>query len=135
MSKIYLASPLFTPEEKKNVKTVANYLRKQGHEVFVPMEHQIENAWSYTNAEWAEMVFQEDKKGILDADFVVAIVYGMTDDAGTAWEIGFSYGIGKKVYVLPVNSTTYSLMIRGSASEYESQFFADDIKWENCLFS
>lgn len=136
VKKIYLASPLFTPEEKENVRKVARQLRAMNYDVFVPMEHEIEGAWNLSNAAWAQKVFEVDEKGIRDADMIVAIVYGMKDDAGTAWEIGYAKGLGKKVKLYPVNNTTYSLMIGCSVNDvfdvHENVFSAD---WSKCLLS
>ena len=116
MNKVYLASPFFNQEERDNVERVAKYWRDKGFEVYVPMEHEIENGWEMPNNTWARKVFVEDRNAIRECDFLLAITYGMNDDAGTAWEIGFAYGIGKPVFVIPINQTTYSLMVCQSAS-------------------
>ena len=112
--RIYLASPLFTPEERTHVKEVAYTLRKKGHRVYVPMEHEIKNAWEISNAKWGERVFDEDIKAIRNCDKVVAIYYGLYSDSGTAWEMGFAYGIGKPVEVINVAGQKISLMIANS---------------------
>lgn len=109
--KIYLASPLFTEYEKQEVTQVAASLRSIGHEVYVPMEHQIENAWDYSNSEWARMVFEEDVKAIQECDEVWCIYYGLYSDSGTAWECGFAYGIGKPVHLIDRSGTEVSLMV------------------------
>lgn len=62
--KIYLASPLFTDYERQKVKEWAARLRGCGREVYVPMEHSIENAWELPNYEWAKKVFDEDVKAM-----------------------------------------------------------------------
>lgn len=116
-NKFYLASPLFTEYERKRVAEVAEYWRGQGKEVYVPMEHTIENAWDYSNAEWAKMVFEEDVKAIREADAVLCIYYGLYSDSGTAWECGFAYGIGKPVVLLDEAGTEVSLMmVQGAAN-------------------
>lgn len=115
--KIYLASPLFTEYERKRVAEVAEYWRGMGKEVYVPMEHTIENAWDYSNDEWAKMVFDEDVKAIREADAVLCIYYGLYSDSGTAWECGFAYGIGKPVYLLDESGSEVSLMmVQGSSN-------------------
>jgi len=83
--KIYLASPLFTDYEKQKVKEVATSLREH-YEVYVPMEHQVDDAWKKANWIWAREVFEEDIKQIQECDFVVCIYYGLYSDSGTAWE-------------------------------------------------
>lgn len=112
--KIYLASPLFTPAERAHVQEVAYMLRKKGHSVYVPMENEIENAWEISNAEWGKRVFDEDVKAIRNCDKVVAIYYGLYSDSGTAWEMGFAYGIGKPVEVINEAGQKISLMIANS---------------------
>ncbi|MBQ7977665.1 MAG: hypothetical protein IJ301_03670 [Clostridia bacterium] len=52
--KIYLASGFFTEETRKTVILIAHNLRGAGHKVFVPMEHEIENAWNKPNRQWAK---------------------------------------------------------------------------------
>ena len=59
--KIYLASPFFNDNEIANIHRAAEILKAKGHEVFVPMEHDVENRESLTNAEWAEEIFKIDK--------------------------------------------------------------------------
>lgn len=119
MNKIYLASPLFNEKEKENIIKIAAVLRFRGYEVYVPMEHQIENAWDYPMNEWANLVFKEDVKAINEADRVVAIIYGMKDDAGTAWEIGYSFGLNKTVDVILASNERdiYSLMVLQSCDK------------------
>lgn len=113
---IYLASPFFTPEQRANVEEVAKFLRGCGEEVYVPMEHDIPNAWEKPNHQWSHEVFIEDTKAIRESNKVIAITYGMEDDAGTSWEIGFAYGLNKEIIVIPINNTTYSLMVYQSAN-------------------
>lgn len=114
---IYLAAPFFTKEQRKNVEELAAKLRSQGLEVFVPMEHTIPNAWELQNAKWGKAVFEMDVTHLCACSSVHAIVYGMQDDAGTSWEIGYAYAMNKPIYLHHANSTTYSLMIENSASD------------------
>lgn len=111
MTKIYLASPLFTEHEREQVATHANYLRSRGYEVYVPMEHQIEGAWDLTNHEWARKVFEEDVKAIKECDEVHCLYYGLYSDSGTAWECGFAYGINKPVRLFDLANNEVSLMV------------------------
>lgn len=115
MNKIYLASPLFTEYEREQVRQIAEALRADGNEVYVPMEHEIENAWSMSNADWGKAVFDEDVKAIRECDQVVCIYYGLYSDSGTAWECGFAYGIGKPVVLYDAASDEVSLMVVNGA--------------------
>jgi len=99
--KIYLAGAFFNTKDRATISFLADKLRKQGHEVYVPMEHDIPNAWDLTNKEWGKNVFLEDITAIQNCNAVVAVVTdGMNDDSGTIWEIGFAYGIFKHIYVI-----------------------------------
>ena len=73
--KIYLASPFFNDNEIANIHRAVEILKAKGHEVFVPMEHDVENRESLTNAEWAEEIFKIDKGGIDDCDAVVLLSF------------------------------------------------------------
>ena len=120
--KIYLASPLFTEYEKEKVAAVAEWLRSNGHDVYVPMEHSIENAWDYSNFDWARMVFEEDVKAIRACDEVWCIYYGLYSDSGTAWECGFAYALGKRVHLVDQSNNEVSLMMINGA-ENRKDFF------------
>lgn len=115
MNKIYLASPLFTEYEREQVRQVAEVLRADGNEVYVPMEHQIENAWEMSNADWGKAVFDADVAAIRNCDQVVCIYYGLYSDSGTAWECGFAYGIGKPVVLYDAAGDEVSLMVVNGA--------------------
>ena len=124
MEKIYLASPLFAEYERKKVQSVASLLRTSGFEVYVPMEHQIEDAWSYPNGTWGRMVFEEDVKAIRECDQVVCIYYGLYSDSGTAWECGFAYALGIPVKLIDESNDEVSLMmVNGSinASDFSGK--------------
>ena len=52
MKKMYLASPFFDSHELNIYKMVIAELRAKGYEVYVPQEHEIENAWEKPNFVW-----------------------------------------------------------------------------------
>ena len=115
--KIYLASPFFNSVERKRVQKIAELYRNMGHEVYVPMEHEVENAWDLPNHIWGSKVFADDVNAIRECDRVIAILnYGMTDDAGTCWEIGFAYGLNKPI-ILYTDNSLQSLMVMNSICE------------------
>ena len=121
MKKFYLASPFFTERQRDTVCKVANILRAAGHEVFVPMEHKIEDAWSYSPKEWAEKVFSMDVDAIRACDEMIALYYGLYSDTGTAFEIGYAYAAQMPVHVIPMNNPgeklDVSVMIASAAAE------------------
>ena len=113
--KIYLASPLFDEIQKDKIKRVVKRLRREGHEVYSPMEHQIPNAWALENYVWSKKVFDEDLRALNAADAVYAIYYGMDSDSGTSWEIGYACALKKQVNVFVSDEKNLqSLMIINS---------------------
>ena len=117
--KIYVASPLFTAEEKEVINEVATVLHHAGYETYLPMEHGVSDAGAYTNEEWARKLFILDKEAIDDCDAVLCIYYGMDSDSGTAWEVGYAYGKEKQVIIYHHYDTgieSGSLMICNGAS-------------------
>jgi len=100
--KIYLASSM-SAEFREYIKKAAEILRRTFKDVYVPMEHVITNAWDYPNNEWGLMVFEDDLKAINESDFVVLLNYGRKNTtAGCAWEAGYAFGQGKKVFVVDI---------------------------------
>lgn len=130
---IYLAGAFFNIVDRGTISQLANTLRKQGHVVYVPMEHPIENAWDISNKEWGKRVFIEDVDAIRKCDAVVAVVtHGMNDDTGTIWEIGFAYGINKPIYVIhnyQIKEGIASLMVWNSATRNFKLETMNDNKW------
>lgn len=113
--KIYIASDLFSKQRKDYINIVAKVLRTKGHEVFVPHEHQIENAHKLPNNEWAKLVFDIDLAELETANMVWYICEGMRGDIGSAWECGFAVGRNIPVYVdLYGDSDCVSLMVAQS---------------------
>lgn len=113
MRKIYLASPFFTEKELIVYKEVISLLRKlKDVDVFVPMEHEIKNGFDMENNVWANKVFNTDKKALYESDYVFVLNFGMYSDSGTAWEAGYAFAMGKKVYqVCCGENCDYSLMM------------------------
>ena len=108
--KIYLASSM-SGEKRTNMLKAVEILREMGHEVYNPCEHTIPHAWDYPNDEWGLMVFTNDVSAIQEADIVVALSYGRMSTAGANWEMGFAYGINKKVIIVEMTDEIMSLMV------------------------
>lgn len=122
--KIYLAGPFFKEYQRNLVNKYAKILREVGHEVYVPMEHEVEDAWSLPHHEWANKVFKADVDAIDRCDKVVALYEGWWSDTGTAWEIGYAYGIGTPVVLIPFgkaeeDNEALSVMIVNSVNNIE----------------
>jgi len=108
--KIYLATP-FLPERRSDMHVAKDILRNIGHEVYVPVENFIPNAWDYPNDEWGLMVFTSDVKAIDNCDVLVLLSYGRMGTAGCNWEAGYAYAKGKKVIVVEMTDRPMSLMV------------------------
>ena len=108
--KIYIAGSVAS-EYRSAVNEMTNRLREAGYNVYAPLEHSIENAWSWPNDEWGLQVFRMDVEAINACDIVVVLSWGrrMTT-AGTSWEHGYAYGIGKKILFVEMNDEEQSLM-------------------------
>lgn len=107
----YVASPFFNDREIENIRKIENILTEKGIDVFLPMEHDVSDKENLTNSEWAEKIFEIDKNGIEESDFVVLLYGGMYSDSGTAWECGYAYAIGKKIIVCLYEDVETNLMI------------------------
>jgi nucleoside 2-deoxyribosyltransferase len=113
MPKIYLASPLgFSPELKPYLERVKARLVELGYEVFDPWEQpfskaireasRIENhddrLAAYTRL--AQEIGAANENGIRESDTLLAVLDGAEVDSGTAAEVGFAVGIGRRAYGL-----------------------------------
>lgn len=130
MKKIYLASPFFNASELAVYKETITRLRSAGYKVHVPQEHEVENAWDYSNADWAKRVFEMDVEAIHASDVVMVLNFGMYSDSGTAWEAGYAAAFGKPVIqvLCGFENATYSLMMINGANKI---IFAENVQyWE-----
>lgn len=111
--KIYLAAPFGEKLSKmrSNAISAKELLEDKGFEVFAPWEYCIPHAWEYPNTEWGQMVFTNDVHAIDTCDYVVVLSYGRESTAGTNWEAGYAFGIGKKVIVVEMTDAVMSVMV------------------------
>ena len=123
--KIYIASAMFTEEQKKRINKHAKLLRALGHTVYVPHEFKVPDAKELTNEEWANAVFLEDVHQLNECDAVYYFCEGMEGDLGSAWECGYAYAKGKQIFVNELScNTEISLMVaqcsNNEISSYQS---------------
>lgn len=108
--KIYLAGSC-SSEQRTMMMKVAGRLREYDNtEVFCPFELKIPNAWDMSQEAWSQKVFDEDTCAIREADVVILITPGRESTAGTNWEQGFAYALGKSIYVFQITDKATSLM-------------------------
>ena len=123
--KIYIASAMFTEEQKERINKHAKLLRALGHTVYVPHEFKVPDAKELTNEEWANAVFLEDVHQLNECDAVYYFCEGMRGDLGSAWECGYAYAKGKQIFVNELSyDTEISLMVaqcsNNEISSYQS---------------
>lgn len=110
MKSVYLAAPFFSPQQKDRIAQVKAALGQNktidSTRIFIPHEYMYE-AQPMGSFEWQKATFQLDTSQIQNSDLVVAIIdYKMEEtkeneaDSGTAFEIGFAYGLNKPIAVV-----------------------------------
>lgn len=111
-SMAYIASPFFEDADRANAIRAAEIMRSKGIETYLPLEHKVKDAWDLPNYKWGEEVFKADIKAINRADTVIVLSYGRMASAGTSWEAGYAYGIGKRVVIVEMPGVNLmSLMV------------------------
>jgi len=104
--KLYFAGPLFTTPERTWNAEVTAALRAAGHEVFLPQEQEP--------GKDGPGIFATDVGGIDWADGLVAIMDGSDPDSGTAWEVGYAFGMKKPVVLVRTDFRA----LAGNAGDY-----------------
>lgn len=108
--KIYLAGPCDTENRTLMVNVAKNLKKLNDYDIYCPWELKIENAWDYSQEKWAQMVFDKDVRAIGECDAVIMISVGRESTAGTNWEQGYAYALGKPIYVIQTTKNSTSLM-------------------------
>lgn len=102
--KIYFASPLFSNMERIYNADVVSRIRNQypDVEVYLPQEQgDINDKSSYADS---VMIAKLDTQELLSSDLLIAVLDGITVDAGVASEIGVAYQAGIPVLGLYTDS-------------------------------
>lgn len=90
MAKIYFAAPLFCKAELDFNAGVADILRKNGHDVFLPQE--------VTGEYDSQVLFRNDVEHIDACDVFLFVMDGRVPDEGASFELGYAYA-KKKICV------------------------------------
>lgn len=108
---IYLAASL-SHDRRQSMYDALGILRNKGFKVYAPVEHFVENAWDWPNDKWGLQVFHSDIEAIRHCDLVVSLSWGrLQTSAGTTWEQGFAFGIGKKIILVEMTDHIQSVMV------------------------
>lgn len=88
MAKVYFAAPLFCKAELDFNAHVADILRKNGHEVFLPQEGMTDG--DHTS------IFKNDLANVDACDTILLVMDGRVPDEGASFELGYAYAKGKR---------------------------------------
>lgn len=86
--KVYIASPFFNPEQLERVEFIEKILVEHDIEYFSPRKDTYVKPDS--NDAERKHAFDENLRGIIEADFIIAVTDGK--DMGTIFEAGYAYG-------------------------------------------
>jgi nucleoside 2-deoxyribosyltransferase len=89
--KIYLSGPLFSQGEIAWGRRVKAFLEEILVNVEIVWPHEIAS-------DGANQIFQANLKAMNDCDIMVAILDGPQVDDGTAWEVGYFFSQGKRIF-------------------------------------
>jgi len=118
--RVYLAAPLFSEAERSYNSRLADLMRKNFFEVYLPQEMGDDS--DKRQKEEQEELFSVNKKALENADVIVAVIDGADADSGTAWEMGYAFAQGKQVIALRTDfrhvgiSEHVNLMLEQSAT-------------------
>ena len=96
--RVYLAAPLFSAAERTYNAGLADLLRKNLFDVYLPQDAGDD---SDTRSDPAQHdLFRKNLQAIDNSDVIVAVIEGADADSGTAWEMGYAFAEGKPVIAL-----------------------------------
>lgn len=110
MKKIYLAGPCDTDNRTMMWKIATLLSEDNEFEVYCPWTYKVPDAWTYSQEDWAAFVFSQDIVKIQECDVFLMISVGRQSTAGTNWEQGYAWGLGKDTIVIQINDKPASLM-------------------------
>lgn len=99
----YIAGPLFNAKEREFLEEINAICKAIGISTYLPS--QDGGLLSRNNS---EKVFQTDIDALNKAEVVVANLNGVDVDSGTAFEIGYAFAKGKKLFGLHTDFRTFS---------------------------
>lgn len=86
----YVAGPLFDDGERWWIETVERVVVECGFDTFLPHRDNPDKT-----ADNANLIFGNNMSAVDRCDLVVASLNGLITDDGTAWELGYSFALGK----------------------------------------
>jgi nucleoside 2-deoxyribosyltransferase/predicted secreted protein len=96
--RVYLAAPLFSVAERMFNASLSRLLEENLFSVHLPQD--LGDDTDNRGDKEQERIFSVNKKALEESDVVVAVIDGADADSGTAWEMGYAYGLKKPVIAL-----------------------------------
>lgn len=90
--RVYLAAPLFSAAERSYNRALANRLRENLFDVYLPQDAGDDSAGR--GADRNRRLFSANRKALAGCDAVVAVIDGADADSGTSWEMGYASAKG-----------------------------------------
>jgi nucleoside 2-deoxyribosyltransferase/predicted secreted protein len=95
---VYLAAPLFSRSERRYNNQLADLLRRNYFEVYLPQDTGDDSCKRDRNAH--KVIFDRNLAALAASDIVVAVIDGADADSGTAWEMGYAFSKGIPIIAL-----------------------------------
>jgi len=140
---LYIAGPFFHPGERERIEKVRTFFttgeREGNYDLFVPMDHFIPDGDKMSNRDWAKAVFEMDTTALENSDVLVAVYDKHYSDSGTAWELGYAYGLGIPVILLctDLNADNSIMPVIAANTVYDFEKFVNgeyfDVSTIDCL--
>ncbi len=99
----YIAGPLFNAKEREFLEDINSVCQAIGISTYLPARD-----GGLLSQDNSNEVFQTDIKALNKADILVANLNGVDVDSGTAFELGYAFAQGKKLFGLHTDFRTFS---------------------------
>lgn len=100
---VYIAGPLFNEKEREFLDEINSVCKAIGIETYLPSQD-----GGLLSQDNNDEVFQADIKALNKASLVVASLNGVDVDSGTAFELGYGFAKGKKLFGLHTDSRVFN---------------------------
>lgn len=99
----YIAGPLFNEKEREFLEEINSVCKAIGMSIYLPSQD-----GGLLSQDNDDEVFQTDIDALNKATIVVANLNGVDVDSGTAFELGYAFAKGKKLFGLHTDFRTFS---------------------------
>lgn len=123
--RVYIAAPLFNPQQLAAIDTVDAVLRSAGFDTYSPARDGVMLAPD-DPAEKRDEVYHSNMLAIRQSDLLVALLD--TKDTGTIWELGAAMAFGMRVIAVTLTVPQMNVMLeRGVIAHVRSLGELDDV--------